>query len=103
MVYIAPGSFTMGFDDGGHNRQVTVTLTKGYCIDQTEVTVAAYSACVSAKACSVPTGKYGCMSASTNTYMYSSMYSPVPNTPVNCITWDQANTYCTLVEPTFAD
>lgn len=87
MVYIPPGPFTMGWNST-HDKVVTVTLTKGFCIDKTEVTTAAYKACVTAGACTAtdPTNFYGasCTAAASGT----------DNMPINCVTWDQAKAYC---------
>jgi serine/threonine-protein kinase len=47
MVYIAPGSFKMG--EGAAAR--TVTITRGFYLDRTEVTVRAYEACVTKRMC----------------------------------------------------
>ncbi len=87
MVYVPPGPFTMGWAST-HDKVVTATLTKGYCIDKTEVTTAAYKACVTAGACTAtdPTNFYGagCTAA----------VSGADNMPINCVTWDQAKAYC---------
>ncbi len=54
MVHIPAGSFFMGSPDGDGGKdehpQHKVTLP-GYCIDKTEVTVAAYATCAAAGSC----------------------------------------------------
>jgi formylglycine-generating enzyme required for sulfatase activity len=53
-------------------------------IDRTEVTQAAYAACVMAGACSEPGAGADCMWDPSHR----------PNYPVACVTWTQARTYC---------
>jgi formylglycine-generating enzyme len=86
MVYVAPGSFTMGADNStGSYGVATVTLTKPYCIDKTEVTVAQYRACVKAAVCTVP--QFG--------GNYTDTAGAKDNLPVDSVAWPQANAYCT--------
>jgi formylglycine-generating enzyme required for sulfatase activity len=88
MVYIPSGSFTMGKDGDsnttGSYGAAKVTLTKPYCIDKNEVTIAQYRACVTAGICTAPTSSdYSATAGATDTL------------PVDALTWDQANAYCT--------
>jgi len=57
-------------------------------IDRTEVTQAAYAACVAAGACSAPSSTGECT------------WDPVerPNYPVACVTWQQARDYCAFAD-----
>jgi sulfatase modifying factor 1 len=100
MVRVPAGTFRMGSPDSegdaDEHPQHEVTLS-GYCIDRTEVTVAAYGACVAAKGCS----------ASRLTVSWAG-YSPEdtkrhsrwcngpdrPEHPMNCVDWEQAAAYC---------
>jgi formylglycine-generating enzyme required for sulfatase activity len=87
MVRVPPGPFTMGCDDCGDDLSPgtdeqpahEVTLS-GFDIDVTEVTQAAYAACVAATACSEP----------------SANYDPegTPTLPLRSMTWDQAVAFC---------
>ncbi len=91
-LYIAKGSFWMGADGKGAavGPAHLVTL-KGLLIDEREVTVDDYDACVQAKACTAP-----------------KTYSPGPSAlynygrpgagqhPVNGVTWQQAVDACTF-------
>ena len=101
MVPVPAGTFHMGSPEGegGENEhpQHEVTLS-AYCIDRTEVTVAAYVACVADRHCSAAlhtvnwTGYTG-----DNVKIYSGWCNREdrPDHPINCIDWDQAKAYCT--------
>ena len=87
--YVPAGTFTMGWSSSPNDAVIAVTLTKGFCIDQSEVTVAQYRACVTAGVCTAPDAA-SCSGPSTSSYSAGN-----DNLPVNCVTWAQANTYCT--------
>jgi formylglycine-generating enzyme required for sulfatase activity len=101
MVGIPGGSFTLA------DKRMPATV-RGFCLDQTEVTVAAFHACVESKVCSAP-----------STAIYLDWPHPGPNRvqdsdciwnryhlgvgflmdryaqyPANCVEWSQANAYC---------
>ncbi len=79
-----PGGFVMGRGDrGASDRPHKVVLTKGYCMDATEVTTRAYAACVEARACRLP-------------FMEDrfATYPRKPDDPVNMVSWDKARAYC---------
>ena len=86
MAYIPAGSFLMGDADtasDGAQPPHMVTLS-AYCMDLTEVTVAAYRGCTS---CTAPTagttGNYGNWGGTGR-----------DNHPVNLVDWNQARAYC---------
>lgn len=91
MVLIPAGSFWMGcnvtvddrcYEDESPYHEVTLSA---YYMDKTEVTVAAYGACVTAGACTAP---------STN-YSYCNWnVGGKEDYPVNCIDWFQSEAYC---------
>jgi formylglycine-generating enzyme required for sulfatase activity len=89
MVYVPAGMFRMGGSkDVGElnaNLQHAVALS-GYCIDKTEVTVAAFKDCVAAQKCTA-TGVQVAMKNGCN-------YADQSDHPINCVDWDQAATYC---------
>lgn len=60
---------------------------RSFCIDRTEVTVDAYAKCVSVDACKAE--ELQCGNAAT--WGKKGLGSH----PINCITWDEAETYCT--------
>jgi formylglycine-generating enzyme required for sulfatase activity len=60
-----------------------VVLTRGFCIDENEVSVRDYARCVEDAACKEPWSK--------DPY---SMYPSKPDYPVNLVSWTKARTYC---------
>jgi formylglycine-generating enzyme required for sulfatase activity len=99
-VLVPGGAFHMGSPDGEgapdeHPRHA-VTLS-AYCIDRTEVTVAAYAACVAAGACSPPPMTVNWSSYSGNQlklFNQACNGSDRPSHPINCVDWVQAAAYC---------
>ncbi len=102
MVAVPGGMFTMGSPPGVGNddeqppHQVTLT---GFCIDRTEVTVAAYASCVAAGACPpAPTT----VNWTGVTDADRARWNPTCNAgrtgydshPINCVDWSNAATYC---------
>jgi formylglycine-generating enzyme required for sulfatase activity len=85
MVAIPAGTFNMGSDSGDADEtpvhQVTVAA---FCMDRTEVTVAAHKACVKA-------GK--CTPAKTGSSCNAGVAGR-ENHPINCVDWNQADAYC---------
>jgi serine/threonine protein kinase len=89
MMHTPAAMFPMGNpEEIGHDEkhpQHWVTLS-AFCIDKTEVTVAAYARCVAAGKCSAPfDGHYVCNGNRTDRQ----------NEPVNCVDWNRATAYCT--------
>jgi formylglycine-generating enzyme required for sulfatase activity len=100
-TFISGGSFLMGSHDGDEDEspEHRVTLSE-YCIDKTEVTVAAYRVCVQAGACSP-----GHKTAQRSGYAFGhwSQWSrfchwgqgaEMDQHPMNCVDWKQAASYC---------
>jgi cysteine-rich repeat protein len=95
MALIPAGTFWMGCNaalDGACQPeelpQHWVTLS-AYAIDKTEVTVAAYVACVQAGGCTTNGLGDSCSKVSA-TYTNPAKI----NHPINCVTWEQADAYC---------
>ena len=86
MVYIPAGSFLMGDADTAiPNAQPPHMVTlSAYCMDLTEVTVAAYRGCTS---CTPPT-------AGTTANSGNWGVTGRDNHPVNLVDWNQARAYC---------
>ena len=85
MAYIPAGSFLMGDADtlsNGAQPPHMVTLS-AYCMDLTEVTVAAY------RGCTAP----GCTTPSTGTY-FNWGVAGRDNHPINGVDWNQSRAYC---------
>lgn len=93
-VLISCGTFSMGSDPGEDKAQpneqpLFSTISQPFFMDQTEVTTKAYKECVAAGVCTAPKGQQEMnpnarcnWSTGTDTY------------PINCLDWNQANTYC---------
>jgi len=80
--------FSMGNGKPGeYNQKHTVVLTRPFCMDETEVTVAAYRACVDRGACTKPEWR-----DVNSTFMLPDHEQH----PVNMVTWDQSLHYCKL-------
>ena len=87
MFWIPTGTFVMGRPDRRASNVERplhpVTLTHPFCIDRTEVTVAAYALCVDAGACAAPArGDARCNDRDRLDH------------PVNCIGWVDAERFC---------
>jgi formylglycine-generating enzyme required for sulfatase activity len=84
MVLIPAGTFTMGSSVGEPmERPVHLVELAAFCIDTTEVTVAAYSACT-ASGCSRP----------TTGVTYNWGVKGRENHPINGVDWFQASAFC---------
>ena len=86
MVEVPAGSFSMGSEVGNPDERPVHTVDLStFWVDLVEVTTAQYQLCVETSACS-PTGQApGCNAAGVDR----------DDHPVNCVEWDQANTFCT--------
>jgi len=100
MVAVPAGTFQMGspgdIGDADEHPPHPVTLS-AYCIDRTEVTVAAYAACVAAGACRAPplTVHWSSYSAEdVKRYSRWCNRTDHPDHPINCVDWNQAKAYC---------
>jgi len=84
-VGVPGGTFWMGSEDGlADERLVHKVTLSPYCIDRTEVTVAAYGACVQTGKCRSP-GTAGVCNWGRD---------GVDQHPINCVDWHQAKTFC---------
>jgi len=97
MVEIPEGSFALG--EAPDKRE---TLS-AFFIDTTEVTVEAYRTCVAANSCTkaASTIEWAGASAATQQEWSKLCNSGQPNRdnhPVNCVSWEQAATYCKFAE-----
>jgi formylglycine-generating enzyme required for sulfatase activity len=83
-----PEGFTMGNGEPGEsNQKHPVVLTRSFCMDATEVTVAAYRSCFDRGECTQPEWR------DVNSNF---MLPDHEQHPVNMVTWDQALHYCKL-------
>ena len=86
---VGAGSYTLGIRPSELEAQDPLPrkqylLATPICVDESEVTVRSYETCVVAGACKVPSNGAYCNYGK----------SAKSNHPVNCITRDQARTYC---------
>jgi formylglycine-generating enzyme required for sulfatase activity len=101
MVHVPGGSFLMGSRPGegedDERPQHRVTLS-GYCLDRTEVPVAAYSRCVTAHACTpAPAATLVASSAPEFASLCNGTRADRAKHPINCVDWNQASAYCASV------
>ncbi|MCO4763796.1 MAG: SUMF1/EgtB/PvdO family nonheme iron enzyme [Myxococcales bacterium] len=90
MTLVPDGGFWMGCN-GTKDTKCAVSEkpqhlvdVSGYWLDVYEVTVAHYTACVTAGKCQTPGTAAGCTYNAANKGQH----------PVNCVSWDQARAYC---------
>ncbi len=100
MAFIPPGSFSLGEDAG------QATITQGFFLDRTEVTVRAYLACVERQACSPadrislavdPVDAGGAMPSDTMIADQNKLCNAPRKAldhPVNCVDFASADAFC---------
>lgn len=91
MLPVPAGTFTMGTDTGGQEdeRPAHPVTLRAFFLDRTEVTNAAYDACVAAGAC-----KPNARSLAAVTHVGDDARFHGPKQPVNGVTWFDAHDYC---------
>jgi formylglycine-generating enzyme required for sulfatase activity len=93
MVYVPGGTFFMGSPDRAGDPLHPVTLA-GYCIDKTEVTVGAYARYIANKK-SMPMHQ---PTTSGLDSLCNGTRADRRSHPVNCVDWNEANTYCEFAQ-----
>lgn len=87
MPATGPDGFQMGHGArGAFDQRHTVVLTRPFCMDQTEVTVSAYRACVEAGKCTLPQ-----LNDANSNYRPEFRHDAHP---LNMVNWMQAKQYC---------
>ena len=105
MLPIPGGEYFMGSDENVAEKPAHHVKLSPFCMDATEVTVAAYKACSDRGACKRAgiTNEWGGISPHDR-----KVYDPLCNArdpkgrgnhPVNCVDWEQAAQYCESVGP----
>lgn len=88
MAHIPGGKFWVGSKPGRYAKDESPryqTELASFCLDITEVTVHAYTACVDAGQCTAATsGRYYCNYGKASRADH----------PINCVDWHQADTFC---------
>ena len=103
MVFVHSGSFLMGCDQGkaSERPQRSVTLTRSFFIDKTEVTVSGYEQCLTRGKCS-QTSIHGPDVKNEEVEKFSPMcnaqHPQRGDHPVNCVDRQQALVYCSFVD-----
>lgn len=85
MVKVPGGTFEMGSNSESEEQPIRMVQVDTFWIDETEVTVEAYAACVDSGACSEPVPR----DTDCNWTIAGR-----EGHPVNCVTWFQAEAYC---------
>jgi formylglycine-generating enzyme required for sulfatase activity len=103
MVMVPASAFFMGSDERdveNDERPAHKVRLDAYCIDRTEVTVAAYAECVTSGACSGGwnSNEWADISKSDRATFDSLCNGRVPASrgqhPANCVSWMQAHDFC---------
>jgi len=102
MVAIPAGTFTMGVagpdSNDGPPHEVAVAA---FCIDKTEVTVAAYSKCVEAETCPAATTavdpRYSPVETAFRSSICPAALSGMEQHPMACVDWYAADAFCHFV------
>lgn len=96
MVHVPGATFLMGSPDrigNADEHPQKSTRLSGYCLDKTEVPVAAYATCVGAGLCAAPQAVPDPLAIG----LCNGSRDDRPDHPINCITWEQAASYCAFV------
>jgi len=94
MVGIPGGSFTMG--DDLNTTKAGPAKVDGFCLDRTEVTVNAYHACEASGRCTQALRAIQGLGGAPS-FPCNSSLAGYGDHPVNCVTWTQADAYCTAM------
>lgn len=99
MIEQPAGSFHMGSEEGPREEQpVTSVALSSFWIDKTEVTAAAYGACVRAGGCEEPSGVDWNGIRDSDRALESAAcnwgVAGRENHPINCVEWSMADSYC---------
>jgi formylglycine-generating enzyme required for sulfatase activity len=96
-ILIPGGTFWMG--DPDYAKPVHKVTLSPFCIDKTEVTVAAFRACVQAGDCPLPSATVEWQDIKPEDKAKWSQFctwgrSGLDQHPINCVDWKQATAYC---------
>lgn len=85
MVELPGGPFTMGSSDYADEKPVHSVNVAPFCLDRSEVTAAAYAACV---------GKGLCKASEAKSAACNAARGDRQDHPMNCVDWARADGYC---------
>jgi len=103
MDFIPKGTFMMGSENGEDNEKPVHEVTvEELCMDHTEVTVAAYAACVKDGKCKEAEATADWTGSSAEERAFWSQFCNVDRIdrqdhPINCVDWNAATAYCMAV------
>ncbi len=97
-VKLSGGSFTLGGEGHAEDEMPKAIVTvSSFSIDRTEVSVAQYDSCVTAKRCTpahYSDGKCLMLTSGSLTSVVVPHQYVLKNVPVTCVDWQQASAYC---------
>lgn len=99
MALIPGGSFRMGEEKGLSEARWDEVKVDRFCLDETEVTIEAYTACVRAERCTAAWTAVDWSEISAHNRNIWSQFCAGQRTergkhPINCVDWYQAGAYC---------
>jgi formylglycine-generating enzyme required for sulfatase activity len=102
MAEIPAGAFQMGSTLGGTELLPHAVTMSAFCMDGSEVTVAAYSACVRKGSCTPASAEVGGPGTTPWDKQHGSQHCNADrgdrqSHPVNCVEWSQADAYCRAI------
>ena len=97
-VAVSSGTFTMGSDEGAADERPAHSVSvNGFCMDEAEVSVARYAACVAVGTCAPLASTVDWADVKPDDHALWDGFCNAgkrPEHPANCVTFDQASAFC---------